>query len=148
MILSGEYDEGVIESIHDVVERWGGRYFYVKYSGTPLEDIKKFKSRGFCIVHLTMYGLPIQQMIEDIKSKCRDLVVVVGAEKVPREYYEVADYNIAIGNQPHSEVAALAIFLDRLFDGLELSLCFPDAMIRVEPQARGKKVVVIGEKRG
>ena len=39
---------------------------------------------------------------------------MVGAEKVPREIYELADYNVAVGSQPHSEISALAIVLDRI----------------------------------
>ena len=49
--------------------------------------------------------------------------------------------NIAIGNQPHSEVAALAVFLDRVLDGLVFRLEFEDAEIKVIPCERGKKVV-------
>ncbi|MCK7488956.1 MAG: hypothetical protein MZU79_00960 [Anaerotruncus sp.] len=43
-------------------------------------------------------------------------MIVVGAEKVPPEIYQLADWNVAVGNQPHSEVAALAITLDRIAD--------------------------------
>jgi len=34
----------------------------------------------------------------------------VRAEKVPAEMYDLADWNVAVDNQPHSEVAALASF--------------------------------------
>lgn len=51
------------------------------------------------------------------------------------------DYNIAIGNQPHSEVAALAIFLDRIYKGRELYMEFGDAKIKILPQNVGKKVI-------
>ena len=37
---------------------------------------------------------------------------MVGGTKVPGELFGIADHNVAIGNQPHSEVAALAVFLD------------------------------------
>ena len=37
-------------------------------------------------------------------------MIVVGAEKVPREIYELADYNVAVGSQPHSEVSAWAYY--------------------------------------
>ncbi|NIS35916.1 MAG: tRNA (cytidine(56)-2'-O)-methyltransferase, partial [Actinobacteria bacterium] len=39
------------------------------------------------------------------------LLVVVGAAKVSFDVYEAADWNVAVTNQPHSEVAALAVFL-------------------------------------
>ena len=44
------------------------------------------------------------------------------------------------GNQPHSEVAALAIFLDRLTAGKGLRSDFP-GKIKVLPCERGKRVV-------
>lgn len=74
------------------------------------------------IVHLTMYGLRLEEAMIDIKEHtgAEDVLVIVGAEKVPGEVYKAADFNVSVGNQPHSEVAALALFLDRLFDGRAL----------------------------
>ena len=145
ILIAGERDERVIDSVMDVARRWGGAsYFRAEYCPNPLSTLMRLKRDGYCVVHLTMYGLPVDEVIDSIRRRCGKIVVVVGAEKVPREYYEIADYNVAIGNQPHSEVAALAIFLDRLWRGAELSLCFPDAKIRIEPQSRGKKVVEVG----
>jgi len=48
------------------------------------------------------------------------VLVVAGGEKVPTEVYRLADLNISIGSRPHSEVAAIAILLDRLMEGKEL----------------------------
>jgi tRNA (cytidine56-2'-O)-methyltransferase len=45
-----------------------------------------------------------------------------------------------VTNQPHSEVASLAVFLDRLFEGRELGREFTDAERVVVPQAEGKRV--------
>ena len=45
-----------------------------------------------------------------------EILVVVGGAKVSGTIFELADYNIAIGHQPHSEVAALAVFLDNVLD--------------------------------
>ncbi len=53
----------------------------------------------------------------------------------------MADINVAVSNQPHSEVAALAIFLDRLYKGEELNIMFGDSKIKVIPMERGKKVI-------
>lgn len=72
-----------------------------------------------------------------------NLLIVVGAEKVEGWYYKEADYNIAIGNQPHSEVAALAIFLDRVYKGEELNVLFEDSKLLVIPQKAGKKVIKV-----
>ena len=81
-----------------------------------------------------------KKKLEEIK-KAEKVLVVVGAEKVPADVYRLSDLNIAIGNQPHSEVAALAVFLDRVLDGLVFRLEFEDAEIKVIPCERGKKVV-------
>jgi tRNA (cytidine56-2'-O)-methyltransferase len=46
-----------------------------------------------------------------------------------------------VTNQPHSEVAGLAVFLDRLFEGRELDREWANAEKRVVPMATGKKVL-------
>ncbi|MGQ4890858.1 MAG: tRNA (cytidine(56)-2'-O)-methyltransferase [Candidatus Njordarchaeia archaeon] len=142
IILSGEYDPNVIDSLKHVVENWGGP-FDVFYEKNWKKFMLKWKTEGW-IVHLTMYGLNINEKIDEIRKKLsqnRKLLLVVGAEKVPYEVYEISDYNIGIGNQPHSEVAALAVFLDRLFEGKELYREFKNAKMRIVPQAKGKKVI-------
>ncbi|ASJ17427.1 tRNA (cytidine(56)-2'-O)-methyltransferase [Thermococcus chitonophagus] len=142
VIISEEEDEKVKESVEDVVRRWGGPFF-IEFDRSWKKRIKEFKGVK---VHLTMYGLHIDDVIEELKDKLRegqDFMVIVGAEKVPREVYELADYNVAIGNQPHSEVAALAVFLDRLLEGQGLRKEFKNAKLKIIPQARGKKVVEV-----
>ena len=44
-------------------------------------------------------------------------------------------------NQPHSEIAGLAVFLDRVFDGAELEQPWANADRVVVPKETGKKVV-------
>ena len=143
-ILSGEEDKPIMDSVIDVVERWGGS-FKVSYEKNWRGVIKSHQKRNFAVVHLTMYGEPIQDKIQEIKSINKDILIVVGSEKVPGEVYDLADYNIAVTNQPHSEVAALAIFLDMLFDGKELEKKQRNAKLEIKPQKKGKKVV---KKRG
>lgn len=138
-ILADIIDDKIVNSLTDIVERWGGPFEIVQ-GVNSIEYIKKWKKMNGEVIHLTMYGEPIDYIIDQIKYNNRDKLVIVGAEKVPRIYYDLADYNIAIGNQPHSEVAALAIFLDRLFEGRELYLKFSKWKIRVVPQRRGKRI--------
>jgi tRNA (cytidine56-2'-O)-methyltransferase len=76
------------------------------------------------------------------------VLVVLGAEKVPFEVYDRADYNVGVTNQPHSEVAGLAVFLDRLFEGRELDREWVDADRRVVPTETGKQVVPLDEEGG
>ena len=134
-IIAGEKDEKLIASVEDVTRRWGGD-FKVSYERNWRKLIKEFKGKK---VHLTMYGIPVQDKIREIR-KHKDLLIIVGAEKVPREVYELVDYNIAITNQPHSEVAALAIFLHEYFCGRELEKRF-DGKLKIIPQEKGKKVI-------
>ena len=141
IVLSGERDEKVEESIRKVVEMWGGP-FTVSYERRWRDVIKKWKGGGGLVVHLTMYGVPIQNVEQDLRCKLkdRDMLVVIGSEKVPWDVYEMADYNVAITNQPHSEVAALAVFLDRIFQGKELEMEFSKWKQKIIPQERGKKL--------
>ena len=67
-------------------------------------------------------------------------MIVVGAEKVPKEIYELADYNVAIGNQPHSEVSALSVLLDRINQGKQFEFKFENSKKVIIPQERGKNV--------
>ncbi len=98
-------------------------------------------------MHLTMYGFPLIQLEEELRAKER-ILVAVGAEKVPGELYRVADYNVSVGCQPHSEIAGLAVFLDHLFQGEELSCEYPGAAIRIIPSERGKQTAGPEEKAG
>jgi len=59
---------------------------------------------------------------------------------VAGEVYDAADWNVGVTNQPHSEVASLAVFLDRLFEGREFDQEWVDAERTVVPQERGKRV--------
>ena len=125
-------------TVEEVTERFGGP-FEAETTDSPRALLREFDGR---IVHLTMYGLPIQEVESEIRAAHRmePLLVVVGAEKVSFEVYEAADHNVAVTNQPHSEVASLAVFLDRLFRGTELDREWTDAERRVIPKARGKRV--------
>jgi tRNA (cytidine56-2'-O)-methyltransferase len=90
-----------------------------------------------------MYGLEIQAVEQEIRDRFdigTPLLVVVGAGKVPFEIYERSTWNVAVTNQPHSEVASLAVFLDRLFQGTQLDREWEDADHEVVPQAVGKRV--------
>lgn len=129
-------DSGVKQSIESLNNMWGGD-FKVSFTDNWKKYVKEFNGD---VVHLTMYGLSINKVIGKIGKSKMDKLVVVGSQKVPPEMYDLADYNIAIGGQPHSEVAALAVFLDRLFKSKELDKDFKGRK-RIMPQARGKKVV-------
>ncbi|MHA1709640.1 MAG: tRNA (cytidine(56)-2'-O)-methyltransferase [Candidatus Baldrarchaeia archaeon] len=138
--FSGDYDDKVISSINDVVERWGGP-FKVGYVSNWRSWLKEKVDQGWDIVHLTMYGIPVDVCIEQIRGAQKNLVIVVGGTKVPREVYDIAQWNVSITLQPHSEVAALAVFLHEFFMGKELKREFEGAKIKIIPCERGKRVV-------
>lgn len=139
LIYQGSEDKNLRESIEKVNENWG-QGLKVKFSESIYGEAKKLKENGFCLIHLTMYGKSIKEKIREIRKK-QKICLIVGGEKVLREYYELADYNISIANQPHSEIAALGIALHEIFEGKELETKFTKAKLRIEPQERGKKVV-------
>ncbi|MEF8974538.1 MAG: tRNA (cytidine(56)-2'-O)-methyltransferase [Haloarcula sp.] len=127
------------DTVIDITDRFGGP-FDVASTEEPKRLIRDFEGR---VVHLTMYGEPVQEIEDDVREAHAEepLLVVVGAEKVPFEVYEHADWNVGVTNQPHSEVASLAVFLDRLFEGRELDREWENPDRVVVPQETGKRVV-------
>ena len=67
----------------------------------------------------------------------KKVLIIVGGSKVPAEIYEAAHYNVSVGNQPHSEVSAIAIILDRISKRKE----FENGKIKIIPSERGKKII-------
>ncbi|WP_435358078.1 tRNA (cytidine(56)-2'-O)-methyltransferase [Haloarchaeobius sp. DFWS5] len=150
------------ETVMDITGRFGGP-FTVDLVESTSRVVTEWNGK---IVHLTMYGERVQDVEEEIRAAWQGtdddaddnddetseadtdgqpLLVVVGSEKVSFDIYEKADWNVGVTNQPHSEVAGLAVFLDRLFDGRELDREWEDAQNRVIPMATGKKVVPADE---
>ena len=144
-LLSDTVDEKIKESIEKVTRNWGGKFFFEM--GTAWKSaVKDWKAKGGIVVHLTAYGENIQtsEVVDRIRNSRKDVLVIVGSQKVPKEFFstDVSDFKVSVGNQPHSECAALAVFLDRFFEGKELVKGFKKAKIRIIPQERGKKTVV------
>ena len=126
------------DTIEDITDRFGGP-FAVETTTSPVALLDDWEG---AIVHLTMYGLPVAEVEDDIRDAHSEqpVLVVVGAEKVPWDVYDAADWNVGVTNQPHSEVASLAVFLDRLFEGRELDREWVDAEKTVVPEDTGKTV--------
>jgi len=139
MFYAGDVDRSVELVVADVVKRWGGS-FKVEYSSSWRKLMKSWQGLK---VHLTMYGLPLKDVIRQIRNSFKtgvDLLVIVGGMKVPGEVFVLADYNVAVTSQPHSEAAALAVFLDWLHEGSEMEKQFENAMLQIIPSPKGKKV--------
>ncbi|MDM7275986.1 MAG: tRNA (cytidine(56)-2'-O)-methyltransferase [Thermoprotei archaeon] len=144
-ILEGVCDEVVFESLRKTLRMWGGS-MVLECGVNGEEYVREWRSSGGEVIHLTMYGLNMEDVIDAIRVSTRPKLIVVGAGKVEGFYYEASDYNVAVGNQPHSEVSALAVFLDRLFRGRWTNIIFEGARLKIIPQSRGKMVVNIGDR--
>ena len=123
------------ETVKSIIDRFGGK-FQIE-TGVNWREI--IRNCGSKIIHLTMYGENIDGIIDKIPRN-EDLLIIVGSEKVPREFYDRADFNIAIGNQPHSEIAAVALFLDRYYQRKELKTDF-GGKLKIIGCQKGKIVV-------
>ena len=139
LFYSGDRDTKFESSINNTVNRFGGP-FEIQYVEDALKLVKKRKVQGFLVVHLTMYGETVSRVIEKVKAS-KNILVIVGSERVDPEFYVLADFNLAITNQPHSEVAALAILLHLLNEGREFLHEFKDAKLVVKPDKKGKIVI-------
>ena len=129
--------KGTLEKIN---KTWGGD-FVVEFIDKWKTIVKKKKEEKFKIIHLSMYGESINKVQENLRKE-EKLLVVVGAKKVPREIYELADYNVGVGNQPHSEISALAILLDRIQEGVQFEKEFTNAKRKIIPTKNGKNVQI------
>ena len=142
-ILADNSDSHIEETIAKITRAWGGNFHFEM--GTPWKKaVRDWKAKGGLIVHLTAYGENIQtsDVLDRIRVQKKDVMLLVGSQKVPGEFYseEFSDFNVAVGNQPHSECSALAIFLDRFFEGKELGQPFEKAKITIIPKERGKEI--------
>ena len=128
-------DPELANRIAEVGRRWGGAF--------AVEGVRDWKRlvREFdgVVVHLTMYGLPIARRTAALR-RARSILFVVGGAKVPSELYRLAGHNVAVGHQPHSEVAALAVAITEV-RGVPEPGAWPDAEQAIVPQRAGKKVV-------
>ena len=139
--ISDVQDRELVATVKRVSETFGGD-FEVDAGRPWRSTLKDWKRNGGKVIHLTAYGMPLPKVINVIRSADEDKLVVVGAEKVPGALYGLADWNVAVTNQPISEVSALGIFLDWLFKHKRLEHKFPEYEIRIIPSEHGKNVTV------
>ena len=138
-IYMNEVDPEIQCTVEKMNDTWGGDFEIEFFSNW--KDVLNSKNGDHKIVHLTMYGENINKIESEIKEE-EKILVVVGAEKVPRDIYDKADYNVSVGTQPHSEISALAILLDRIQQGEQFNKKFPDSKRVIIPSKNGKNVQV------
>ena len=144
LILADVNDEKIRTTVEKVARQWGGSFDF--RMGVPWKQaVREWKKNDGVVVHLTAYGENIQtsDVLQRIKASEKDVMIIVGSQKVPSEFFseKISDFNVAIGNQPHSECSSLAVFLDRFFNGKMLKREFEGWKIKVEPVPRGKHVI-------
>jgi len=143
VVYTGQHDSGLERSVERICQRWGGAAgggpFTISYEKSHRPLLKRYRKQGFAIAHLTMYGIPLEERLGALREHDK-LLMVVGSEQVPGDVYELSDFNISVTDQPHSEVAALAIAMDRLMGGRELGGLDFHGKIRINPSERGKSV--------
>ena len=80
-----------------------------------------------------MYGEDYKKFIK----KEKNYLIIIGGSKVPGIFYKKSNFNISIGDQPHSEVSALGIFLEFL----NLKKFFKNNIKKIIPSKRNKKIL-------
>ena len=137
-LLSGDEDKEMFKNLNSVSNRFGGSLQTEHVPG--MSHLKKHVRDGGVAVHLTMYGERIDDVAKGIR-KNQNILIIVGAEKVPRTIYEKSDFNVSVSNQPHSEISALAVVLDRLYKGKQFDKKFDNHSRRIIPTKKGKRVI-------
>ena len=90
-----------------------------------------------------MYGEQCNKtIIKNLKNQ-EKILIILGSQKVDSLFYEIADLNLSIGNQPHSELSALTILLYELVDNNIdfLYRDFKNGKKRIIPSKKSKKIV-------
>ena len=137
-IYMTEINPEIKDTINKINNTWGGKFEIEFISNWKNVIISKKNTSK--IIHLTMYGENINEIQKDIREE-NDILIIVGAEKVPREIYDYADYNVSVGNQPHSEISALGIVLDRIQNGKQFEKEFENSKRVIIPSKNGKNVI-------
>ncbi len=139
VIIADREDKTVEATIREVARRFGGDFSIE--SGKPWrKTIRDWKDEGGKVVHLTAYGLRLPDVIQEINHANGDVLVVVGSEKMPGEVFKLADWNVSVTNQPMSEVAALAVFLDWYLKHHAFETAFPNGQVEIVPSRDQKQV--------
>ena len=139
VIIADREDKTVEATIREVGKRFGGDFTIE--SGKPWRKaVRDWKEEGGKVVHLTAYGLKLPHVIREIDEADKDLLVVVGSEKMPGEIFKLADWNVSVTNQPMSEVAALAVFLDWHLQHGAFDKAFPNGQVQIIPSSDRKNI--------
>ncbi len=138
LIYTGDRDVEFESNVGRIISKWGSK-FVIRYEDNYRDIIKQYKSKDYRIIHLTMYGVNVNYLMDELLNISKHLVVV-GGQKVPGEIFRLSDFNVAIGGLPHSEISALAVYLDRIYMGIQLER-HPSVSRSIVQMKLGKKIV-------
>ena len=94
-VLVDRRDPPLEKTVRDVVRRFGGP-FEIE-TGVPWRRVlREFRGTK---VHLTMYGLRLEEALPTVPRD--DLLLIVGAEKVPAEVYRLAGCEFNLNSPKH-----------------------------------------------
>ena len=79
-----EVEKELQETVAEVNRTWGGDFSLVEAKWKPV--FQEAKAEGRVIVHLTMYGSPLQDEIGELRKR-DSFLIAVGGPKVPGEVY-------------------------------------------------------------
>jgi len=130
MYYSGQKDSEMEEGVNSVVKKFGGP-FDIEHIDNAIRLINE-KKETYNIVHLTVYGLPYKKALNNLD---KNILIVVGGDKVEWDIYRSANYNLSVSSQPHSEVGALAIFLNEFHGDVKK---FKNFKFQIIPNEREK----------
>ncbi len=87
-ILADVEDKSIKAKVEKVVADWGGPFTF-EMGVSCKKTVTEWKKNGGIVVHLTMYGQKIddKDVMSQISSSQRDIMVVVGSQKVPGEFF-------------------------------------------------------------
>ncbi len=123
-----------ISSVRSLGNAWGGSFSVVQ-KVSPLRIISEWKKDGGRVINLSMYGedmrAPMSELYHVYYTLAQPLLVVVGSSKVDGKVYQASDFNLAVTHYPHSEVAALAIFLEKLLGNRAWGRPTPGSRIKI-----------------
>ncbi len=81
-----DVDKSIIHTVEKVANHWGRSEFLIEIYDNWKEVIKTWKKDGGKVIHLTMYGINVDDMIEAIRVEAK-LLVVIGAKR-----YQMFEY--------------------------------------------------------
>ena len=79
MIIGDVIDEKIVSKIKEVCAKWGRQDFHIISGVNSVKYVQEWKGKKGIIVHLTMYGIHIDDIIDNIRRDSRDILVIVGA---------------------------------------------------------------------